>query len=126
MGNNLFQERLVEAMKLRGITASEISNRTGLSKPTLSYYVNGKWIAKQKSVYLIAEVLRVSPAWLMGEDVPMEKPKNLMAISDAEKRLLAYYRALNEIGKSKAISNIYDLSKIDDYKEKGDDENGEG
>ena len=63
---DVFKNRLKEAMQLRGIRASELSLRTGLSKARISQYVNGKFIPKSDAILLIAEVLGVSELWLMG------------------------------------------------------------
>lgn len=68
---DVFKERLIEAMTLRGIRASELARRTGLSKARISQYVNGKFIPKSDAILLIAEVLQVSELWLMGKEAVM-------------------------------------------------------
>ena len=73
---DVFKERLIEAMTLRGIRASELAKRTGLSKARISQYVNGKFIPKSDAILLIAEVLQVSELWLMGKDATMSPAKN--------------------------------------------------
>lgn len=115
-----FRERLIEALRVREITASELANRSGLSKPRLSQYINGVYEPKQSAIKTIAETLHISIPWLMGYDVPMEESKNSVEVTSQEMRMLRYYRALNEIGKAKAIGNLYDLSKNDDLTEEGD------
>lgn len=74
---DVFKERLIEAMTLRGIRASELAKRTGLSKARISQYVNGKFIPKSDAILLIAEVLQVSELWLMGKDATMSPVKNV-------------------------------------------------
>ena len=69
---DVFKNRLKEAMQLRGIRASELSLRTGLSKARISQYVNGKFIPKSDAILLMAEVLGVSELWLMGKTAEME------------------------------------------------------
>lgn len=64
---DVFKDRLIEAMTLRGVRASELAKRTGLSKARISQYVNGKFIPKSDAILLIAEVLQVSELWLMGK-----------------------------------------------------------
>ncbi|MBR6782004.1 MAG: helix-turn-helix domain-containing protein [Clostridia bacterium] len=61
-------------MRLRGIRASELSLRTGLSKARISQYVNGKFLPKSDAILLMAEVLGVSELWLMGKSADMEPP----------------------------------------------------
>lgn len=68
-----FANRLNKAMRIRNIKITELSEKTGISKSSLSEYINGKYEAKQNGIYLISKALNISEAWLMGLDVPMEK-----------------------------------------------------
>ena len=67
-----FQERLKEAMALRGMGQTDLVQATGLSKPRISQYVNGVYEAKQQALYVLAKALNVNISWLMGNDVSME------------------------------------------------------
>lgn len=73
---DIFKDRLNEAMALRGMRASELAKRTGLSKARISQYVNGKFIPKSDAILTIAEVLGVSELWLMGKTASMEPALN--------------------------------------------------
>ena len=78
MANNIVAttaERLRYAISYRHTTAAEVSNKTGISRGSLSQYISGKFNPKQDRLYVLAKHLRVSPLWLMGIDVPMEKAK---------------------------------------------------
>lgn len=77
-----FANRLNTAMRIRNIKAAELSEKTGISKSSLSEYINGKYEAKQDGVYLLARALNVNEAWLMGLDVPMERNDFRMASFD--------------------------------------------
>lgn len=66
-------ERLKYAIEYRHTTAAEVSKATGISRGSLSQYISGKFSPKQDRIYVLAQHLRVSPTWLMGLDVPMEK-----------------------------------------------------
>ena len=68
-----FQNRLKEAMALRGIRASQLSVETGLSKARISQYTNGVYNPGPQALFRLATALAVSERWLMGEDVPMER-----------------------------------------------------
>lgn len=68
-------KRLEELMALKGLRQIDIAEKTGLGKSAISQYVSGKITPKQDKVYILAEGLNVSPTWLMGYDVPMEKEK---------------------------------------------------
>ena len=68
-----FANRLKRAMQIRNIKAIELSEKTGISKSSLSEYISGKYEAKQNGIYLLAKALDISEAWLMGLDVPMQR-----------------------------------------------------
>ena len=61
-----FQERIIELMSEKSITQSEISKLTGITQSSLSDYIKGKYQPKQDKIDLIAQALKVSPAYLMG------------------------------------------------------------
>lgn len=60
-----FAIRMRESMEKKGITAAELSRRTGIGKNLISYYLNEKYLPKQDKVYAIAQALGVDPGWLM-------------------------------------------------------------
>lgn len=68
-----FANRLKYAMTIRNIRAVDLSNKTGISKVNLSYYMSGKYEAKADGLKKIAVALDVDPVWLMGYDVPMQE-----------------------------------------------------
>ncbi len=66
-------ERLKQAMQIRNMKQSELSAITGIGKSSISTYLSGEYLPKQRNVYKISKALDVSEAWLMGYDVPMER-----------------------------------------------------
>ena len=68
-----FRNRFNEKKKKKGLLASDVAAKTGISKSTISKYIHGQIEAKQDKIYLIANAYNVDPAWLMGYDVPMIK-----------------------------------------------------
>ena len=68
---DIFKDRLTEAMAIRGMRASELALRTGLSKARISQYVHGKFVPKSDAILLIAEALGVSELWLLGKTTDM-------------------------------------------------------
>lgn len=68
-----FANRLQKAMNLRNLKASDLSEKTKISKSSISEYLSGKYEAKQNGIYLLSKALNVNEAWLMGLDVPMER-----------------------------------------------------
>lgn len=78
-----FANRLNTAMRIRNMKATDLSLKTGISKSSLSEYINGKYEAKQDGVYLLAKALNVNEAWLMGLNVPMERTDFKFASNNA-------------------------------------------
>jgi transcriptional regulator with XRE-family HTH domain len=70
-----FQERLLEAMKKRDVSAAELARLTGLTEGAISQYKKGNYKAKQDTLEKLSNALNVSIPWLMGADVPMERFK---------------------------------------------------
>ena len=73
-----FSNRLTHALQIRNIKPIELAERSGVDRGKISSYMNGRYKAKQDTLYLIATVLKVSPVWLMGYDVPMEENSNIL------------------------------------------------
>lgn len=67
-----FSDRLKEALALRGMSQTELAEKTGIGKGSISTYLRGTWKPKQDKVDLIAQALHVDPAWLMGYEAPMD------------------------------------------------------
>lgn len=65
------RDRLRQALELRGMRAADLVDKTGIPKGTISYYLSGKTEPKADRLYLIAQALNISEAWLLGYDVPM-------------------------------------------------------
>lgn len=65
--------RIKEAMTVRGMKQVDLVSLTGIGKSSISTYLSGEYEPKQRNIYKIAKALDVSEAWLMGEDVPMER-----------------------------------------------------
>lgn len=85
-----FRNRLIEAMRIRGIKATDLAEKARLSKAQISQYVNGVYEAKQYALWKLAVALDVSEAWLMGYDVEMQRPRELRLTNDEKKLILAY------------------------------------
>lgn len=69
----VFRDRLIEAMRIRGISQTELSERSGVSKASISQYVNNVYDAKPKPLMKLAQALNVSASWLSGHTDCMEE-----------------------------------------------------
>lgn len=76
--NSTTSTRIKQAMNSSNLKQVDIVNKakylekeTGikLTKTDLSQYVNGKVTPGQKKLYILAKILNVSEAWLLGYDV---------------------------------------------------------
>jgi transcriptional regulator with XRE-family HTH domain len=119
-----FKDRLNFAMKLRNIKAAELSRRTGISESTISQYRSGYAEPKRKKLGILADALSVSPAWLMGLDIPMHADEiielnNSILMEkkhpsdDSELRLIEYYRRLNDLQKEAVMTMMESMGKDD-------------
>lgn len=75
-----FKERLDEAMRIRDISAAELSRISKVNEGAISQYRAGKYKASQRSLDKLARALNVSIPWLMGADVPMTDEPSALSL----------------------------------------------
>ena len=63
---NNFSARLQKAMELSNMKQSELCEKTGIAKSSISEYLNGSYEPKQKALFKLASALNVTPSYLMG------------------------------------------------------------
>lgn len=68
------ENRIAEALSIRGWKQVDLVERTGIAKASINAWVKQNWQPKQKSLMKMAQVLGVSEMWLAGYNVPMERP----------------------------------------------------
>lgn len=71
--NAKLQDRLREAIESAGMKPIDLSEKTGIPKSMISYYLNGKTKPKADRLHIISQALDVSEAWLLGFDVPKHR-----------------------------------------------------
>jgi len=106
--------RLKEIIALRNVKQIDIIESTGITKGALSSYISGRYEPKQDKIYILAKYFDVSPAWLMGYDVPMKvkpatSPSSDLSLDHEETRLINTYRSFNKTGKAKLMDYLADL-----------------
>ena len=92
-----FSSRMSTALALRGMKQIELSRLTKIDSGTINNYLSGKYEPKQDRLEKIAEALDVSPVWLMGYDVPMERQKNVpdkIQLTKDEEMMLEIFRLI--------------------------------
>ena len=93
--------RLYEAMAAKGKKAVDLTRDLQIPKSAISQYLSGKsQNMDSERLYKIAHYLDVSEPWLMGYDVPMERPEETK-------------KAAPEAGsgKSEAKMKLFDLAE---------------
>lgn len=68
-----FSERLKQALELRDLKPTKLSELSNINKSTISQYIQGVYQPKRARIELFAKILNVNEAWLTGYDVPMER-----------------------------------------------------
>jgi len=137
MKHALTAKRLAEALDRKGMKAKELMDKSGVSKASISQYINGAHAPSNISAGKMAKVLGVSPVWLMGFDVPMydteryEKAaaavrealqhRSALGITNEEWELIEAFRYLNQIGQEKSMQYVVDLTAIDRYRNEEND-----
>lgn len=106
-------DRLKIAMNQRDIKQADLVRITGIGKSSISTYLTGAYEPKQKNIYKLAKALNVNEAWLMGNDVPMNKQESIN--NQTQPKILEYYNKLNNIGKQEAEKRVEELTQIPKY-----------
>ena len=97
-----FKDRLRQAMARNNMKAVELCERTGVPKSAVSYYLAGKSTPKADRLYIIAETLDVSEAWLLGYEVPMER-------TQAQKRNDSIARLVAEMKRNPNLLGTFEV-----------------
>lgn len=111
MSDNILGQRLQQALEKQHMKAIELARKSGVSRGIISSYISGRWKAKQTNIMRMAKALNVSEAWLMGYDVPMERPvEEIFSVTPEEKKLLITFRSLTPAGQ-RAILDFLEFTK---------------
>ena len=86
-----FKDRLKELLEMRNMKQIDLVKLTqenaktygkALTRSMVSRYLSGEYEPNSSNIVMIAELLEVSEAWLLGFDVPMRKDNTQQSISD--------------------------------------------
>lgn len=106
MKHELTARRLNEALQNAGITAQELSRRSGVNKASISQYRNGTHAPSNISAGKMAKVLNVSPLWLMGFDTPEKQDMVIKGLHSM------YIMESDNVRKSLEKYDTYSLERI--------------
>ena len=105
-------QRLKEAMNDAGINLTELSEKSKVSKSSISQYMHGIQSPSNLSSSAIAKVLEVNPVWLMGFDVPKEREAFL---ESRNARISAYAQYIAKIYDELPNSSKKELKNFAEY-----------
>lgn len=111
MKNTITAQRLSYALTNAGMIPQELANASGVSKASISQYLNGSHAPSNISSGKLAKVLNVNPVWLMGFDVPMDTKTAIL--SKAKKGVVI--KVLGRVAAGipiEAITDIIDTEEI--------------
>ena len=106
------KDRLQRAMSLTNTSPIELSKGTGIPKSSISQYMSGYAKPKQDRIYLIAEHLKVDPAWLLGYDVPMTRDIKVVK-NDKKADIVLTDNIFIEIMTPNSFQKLSELNKDD-------------
>lgn len=119
MKHDLEANRFKEALNENRLSCAELSRMTGISKSSISHYYKGLHVMSNITAGKIADVLNVSPVWLMGFDVPKEKVeyKDDIKMTTDMIFLLETYSKLNEVDRKMCLNFAKRLLESYGYEE---------
>lgn len=93
-----FQERIKEALEIRNLKPSQLSDLSNINKSTISQYLKGIYKPKYSRIKLFAEILNVDEVWLTGYDVPYEKTSiNILSNPEITNEEMAEFNKIKNI-----------------------------
>lgn len=102
-----FASRLKKAMADAEVNSTELARMTGIDKSTISRYLSGGYVPKQKRTDLISQALSVDPGYLItGVDSSEPEIKNLHAF------LYTIIPASISAGQLQEVDSLKELPKI--------------
>lgn len=103
-----FKDRLRDAMASCNIKAVKLSEKSGVPKGAISYYLAGKSQPRAERLNKIANALNVSEAWLLGFDVSMQ-------MKTAQKKKDDIAKALSQLKiDADFVEVVYQLADLPD------------
>lgn len=116
MKNPITAHRLSTALSNANMIPQELANASGVSKASISQYLNGSHSPSNISSGKMAKILNVNPVWLMGFDVPM-----LVSDKDISKKSTQKGLTVNVLGRVAAGIPIEAITDIVDQEEISED-----
>lgn len=110
--------RIKKALEIRNMKQIDLAQNTGMARGAISQYVSDKVKPKQDKIFIMAQALLVSPAWLMGYDVPMVSGNETIEVNESfdTSRIVMDEQAKRHVKLYMKLSKE-DRAKVDEYAE---------
>nr|DAF23700.1 MAG TPA: Helix-turn-helix XRE-family like protein [Caudoviricetes sp.] len=108
-------KRLRKALDECGMKPQELADKTGISKSSISQYLNGSHAPSNISSGKIGKVLNVEPLWLMGFDVEQRKTFDVKQ-GDKDFELIDKFSMLDERDKKIVLNMIESMISSENKK----------
>lgn len=96
--------RMNHLLAANHMTATELSERSGVSKNSISQYVNGAHAPSTLNAAKIAKIFGVNPLWVMGYDVA--------EVPSVEDEILRKLKKLSEQNKVRVLERVDALLEL--------------
>ncbi len=111
--NDELKNRLQIALDNAGKKPVDLSKALKIPKSAISQYLSGRSKSMpSERLYIIAEYLDVSEAWLMGFDVPMERTRTMQKKADTITDVVLRMKTDSEFLSLVETLNTLDAEKI--------------
>lgn len=123
----IIKDRLNEALKYRDMTPKQLADKSGLHFTAIYRYLRGDRIPKTDTIDLMAKALNVSPAWILGYEVPMlPTDPDLIVKTEEDTLVLELHRKIDTLSdedKKKALDILnYIIAKGKEVSDNGNSE----
>jgi transcriptional regulator with XRE-family HTH domain len=122
-------EKIRALRKSSNLTQKELAKKSGIAEITIRKYENQDRQPKIEQIEKIATALEVTPLEILGFDywdnaIDTKELSDSASLLDSIKneygedavQLLRWFNELNEQGKTKAVSDIVDMTEVSKYK----------
>ncbi len=106
-------DRLRDALAIRKMKQADLVAATGIGKSSISTYLSGEYEPKQRNIYKMAKALNVNEAWLMGQNVEMERNNTIFTIKNISP--MPEMKKIPLLGTIACGAPILAVENIDDY-----------
>lgn len=128
------KDRLSKAMKDRDMSAADLAKASNQDKASISRYLSGKTIPRQKAIKQMAKALRVDPVWLLGYDPVVSGHEtetipftvNIDVNGKQQPIIIEVYDKLNKANRQNAVMYLNYLLKQQRDEEEGSDDSKMG